>query len=455
MCGLFGVYNHKEALKLTYLGLYSLQHRGQESAGLVVSDGKNVNHIVGMGLAGDVLTMDKLCKLSGNIAIGHVRYSTTGSSLIKNAQPFLIKHNRYFLAIAHNGNLVNTIDLRYKLESSGAIFQTTTDSELVVHLIARSKKEKIEDRIIESLKQLKGAYSFLLMTEDKIIAVRDPYGFRPLALGKIGDSYVVASETCAFDISGAKYVREIEPGEMVVISKKGIRSINVFKSPRKAFCIFEYIYFARPDSNIFGQNVCLTRERLGRELARECPANADMVMPIPDSGNYAALGFAKESQIPFKMGIVRNHYIGRTFIQPLQEMRDMSVKLKLNPVKDVIKGKRLVVIEDSIVRGTTSKTRIKALREAGAKEIHMRVSCPPLRHPCFYGIDFHTKKELIAAQNSVEKIAKIIGVDSLGYLSVEGMLKAMFQPKDKFCTACFSGNYPEIIKGKVSKYNLE
>jgi amidophosphoribosyltransferase len=455
MCGLFGVYGHKDALDLTCLGLYSLQHRGQESAGIVISDGKNVGHIVGMGLAADVLRPEQLSKLSGNIAVGHVRYSTTGSSLIKNAQPFLIKHNRYFLAIAHNGNLVNTDALKYELEKCGSIFQTTTDSELVVHLIARSKKEKIEDRIIDAIKQLKGAYSFLLMTEDKIIAVRDPFGFRPLALGKIGNSYALASETCAFDITGAKYIRDIEPGEMVVISKKGLKSKQVLESKRRAHCIFEYIYFSRPDSNIFGKNVCLARERLGRELARECPANADMVLPIPDSGNYAALGYAKESQIPFKMGIVRNHYIGRTFIQPSQATRDLSVKLKLNPVRDIVKGKRIIVVEDSIVRGTTSMTRIKALRDAGAKEIHMRVSCPPLKHPCYYGIDFHTRKELIAAQNSVAKIAKIIGVDSLGYISIEGMLRAMAQDKDEFCTACFSGKYPEKVKGEVSKYNLE
>jgi len=454
-CGLFGIYGHKDAAQLAYLGLYSLQHRGQESAGIVTSDGKRVKSIMGMGLTGDVFSADKLSSLLGNIAIGHVRYSTTGSSIIENAQPFIIKHAGHMLAVAHNGNLINSKQLKGKLEAQGAIFQTSIDSELAVHLIFRSSKKTIEDRIVDALKHLHGSYSFLFMTENEIIAVRDPRGFKPLCIGKLGKSYVVASETCAFDIIQANYVREVEPGEIVIINRRGMRSIKPFQSKKPSFCIFEYIYFSRPDSNIYGKSVYVTRKNLGRQLAIEHLVDADMVTPIPDSGNYAALGYAKESGIPFEMGIMRNHYIGRTFIQPVQEIRDLSVKLKLNPVRDVIKGKKIVLVEDSIVRGTTSTTRIKALREAGAKEIHMRVSCPPIKNPCYYGIDFPTKKELIAASHSVHKIAQMIGVDSLGYLSIPGMLKAMLLPEDHFCTACFSGMYPEKLKTSFSKYDLE
>ncbi|MDD5686444.1 MAG: amidophosphoribosyltransferase [Elusimicrobia bacterium] len=455
-CGIFGIFGHKNAYELTYLGLYSLQHRGQESAGIAVLNEGKITCQKGMGLVNEVFSPGKLNFLPGSVSIGHVRYSTTGSSMIKNAQPFIVNYQQGSIAIAHNGNLVNTSKLQNKLVADGAIFQTTMDSELIVHLIARSRKNKVEDRVIDALGRIKGSYSLLFLTsENKLIAARDPHGFKPLCLGKINDSYVVASETCAFDITNAKYIRDIEPGEIVVIGKDGVKSIKPFPKASHSFCIFEYIYFARPDSNIFGGNVYLARKNLGRQLAKEWPVEADMVLSIPDSGNYAALGYSEESKIPFEMGIIRNHYVGRTFIQPFQRSRDLGVKLKLNPINEVIKGKRIIVVEDSIVRGTTSRIRMKTLREAGVKEIHMRISCPPLRYPCFYGIDFHTKEELIASSNSVNKIAKIIGVDSLCYLSLEGMLKSMPVEGTNFCAACFTGEYPVPTKEKISKYDLE
>lgn len=455
-CGLFGIYGNKNASKLTYFGIYSLQHRGQESAGIVVSDEHNFTNHKGMGLVSEIFTHERINALKGHIAIGHVRYSTTGSSTIVNAQPFLAKCSGEYIAIAHNGNLVNTCQLHKELESKGAIFQSSMDSEIIVHLIAMSKEKKFEQKLIEAIKKIKGAYSLLLLTKDKLIAVRDPLGFRPLCLGKHNSSYVVASETCALDIINAKYIREIEPGEILIIDKDGLKSITPFKNTKKhAFCIFEYIYFARPDSNIFGKNVYITRKRLGRQLAKEWPVDADIVLAIPDSGNYAALGYAEEMKIFFEMGIVRNHYIGRTFIQPFQEIRDLNVRIKLNPIKEVVRNKKIVVVEDSIVRGTTSRIRMKTLYNAGAKEIHMRISCPPLRYPCFYGIDFPTRQELVAASHSVEEIRKSIGVNSLGYLSLEGLLEAMLLPKEEFCTACFNGKYPISPKETVSKYSLE
>jgi len=455
MCGLFGIFNHKDAINLSYFGLYSLQHRGQESAGIVASNGKVVTSYKEMGLVSEALHPEKLRILSGNTTIGHVRYSTTGSSVIKNAQPFLINYLKDFISIAHNGNLTNAFKIRYELEKKGSIFQTSTDSELIVHLLTKSKRKTFEDKLIDALSHIKGAYSILILTKDKMIAVRDPHGFRPLCLGKLDSSYVFASETCAFDIIGAKNIREVEPGEIVIINKKGIKSIKPFSKVKRSFCIFELIYFARPDSNIFSSNVYMTRRILGRHLAEEKPSNADIVLAIPDSGNYAALGYAEVSGIPLELGIIRNHYIGRTFIQPSQHMRDIGVKLKLNPVVDVIKGKKIVIVEDSIVRGTTSRIRVKTLRNAGAKEIHMRVSCPPIKFPCFYGIDFPTKEELVASNYSVDEIAKLIGVDSLGYLSLEGLLKSMAISGENFCTACFTGKYPEPIKDKISKYDLE
>jgi amidophosphoribosyltransferase len=454
-CGIFGIFGHADAARLTYLGLYALQHRGQESAGIVVSDGKQMAAHRGMGLVADVFTHEVLEKLSGHLAIGHVRYSTTGSSIIKNAQPFFVKYSQGSIAIAHNGNLVNTLRLRNELEKSGSIFQSTMDSEVVIHLIARSKEADLEKRLIDSLTRIEGAYSFVLLTEDKLIAIRDPRGFRPLCLGKLDDAYCIASETCALDLIQAEYLRDIEPGEVLFVDKNGLHSVRPFSGVKHSFCIFEFIYFARPDSKIFGKSVYLTRKKLGIQLARECPTGADLVMPIPDSGNYAALGYAEQSGIPFEMGIVRNHYVGRTFIEPSQYVRDLGVKVKLNPVREVLKGKRIVIVEDSIVRGTTSRTRIRTFRDAGAKEIHMRVSCPPHRFPCFYGIDFPTGRELIASSHTLKEIKDYIGLDSINYLSEEGMLKSMYLDKEEFCLACFNGNYPIPVEEEISKHRLE
>ena len=455
MCGIFGVTNHKDAARLTYLGLYALQHRGEESAGIVVYDEKRVKSHQGMGLVGDVFNEDIIESLGSGVGIGHVRYSTTGSSHEKNIQPFLVCHKKANLAIAHNGNLTNAKTLRDGLEKNGAIFQSSMDSEIVTHLIVQNGNNNLKGCVVEALKKLEGAYSIILMIDDLLIGARDPFGFRPLCLGKLDGSYVMASETCALDLIRAEYIRDIEPGEVVFIKKDRIESVKPFSEKRHALCIFEYIYFARPDSNIFGRNVYITRKRLGKQLAFELPIDCDMVMPIPDSGNYAALGFAEESKIPFDIGMIRNHYIGRTFIQPAQFIRDFRVKVKLNPIRATLKNKRIVVIEDSIVRGTTSKIRVKTLREAGAREVHMRVSCPPLRFPCFYGIDFPTKKELIADKHSVNWIRDFINLDSLGYLSLEGMLKSMLLPKGEFCTACFSGEYPIKQGGRMSKRIFE
>jgi amidophosphoribosyltransferase len=454
-CGIFGIWGHPEASYLTFLGLYSLQHRGQESAGIVCAENGEPKSHKGMGLVAEVFNEEIIKALSGTAAIGHVRYSTTGSSLLKNAQPFLAQHSGGFLAIAHNGNLVNARDLKIKLEAKGSIFQSTMDSEIFVHLMARSKKRGYMEKTIQALAQVKGAYSIVILTENSLIAARDPHGFRPLCLGEINGSHVIASETCALDLVQAHYLRDVQPGEIILINREGLHSEQPFPKVKPAFCIFEYIYFARPDSNIFGENVYLIRKKIGARLAEESPAEADLVMPIPDSGNYAALGFAERLGLPFEMGMIRNHYVGRTFIQPSASIRDFGVKVKLNPVKDLLKGKRVVVIEDSIVRGTTSRTRIRNLREAGAKEVHMRVSCPPHRFPCHYGIDFPTKEELIASAHSVEEIRKFIGLDSLAYLSLEGMVGAMPQPKDNFCLACFNGDYSVPIPTQADKFVLE
>lgn len=441
-CGIFGIFGHEDAAQITYLGLYALQHRGQESAGIVVSDGKQLIGSRKMGLVSEVFNEKNLKQLPGKTAIGHVRYSTTGCSEIKNTQPFQVNYSRGSLAIAHNGNLVNTSELRHRLEKAGSIFQSTMDSEIIVHLLAKSQNTTFEDALVESLLQLKGAYSMLLLTQDQLIAIRDTHGFRPLCLGKLEGAYVFASETCALDLIQAEYIRDVEPGEIIIIDKKGLHSLKPFPLNKPSFCIFEFIYFARPDSHVFGESVYLTRKRLGRELALEQPVECDLVIPMPDSGNCAALGFAEASEIPFEMAIIRNHYVGRTFIQPSQKSRDLGVKVKLNPVREVIKDKRIVVIEDSIVRGTTSRIRMKNLREAGAKEVHMRVSCPPHRYPCYYGIDFPTRDELIASSHTVEEISKFIGLDTLGYLSLAGMIKAMPFPKEQFCLSCFEGEYP-------------
>ena len=455
MCGIFGVLGHKDAARLTYLGLYALQHRGEESAGIFAYNGRKVTHHKGTGLVREVFDEKSIKSLRGDLAIGHVRYSTTGSSHTSNVQPFLAKHKRGHIAIAHNGNLTNALELRRAMEEKGAIFQSTMDSEVIVHLLARSEKKDYKDSIIWALSKLEGAYSLVMMLDDKLLGARDPRGWRPLCLGRLDGAYVLASETCALDLIDASYIRDIEPGEVVFIGREGLKSIKPFQKCRHSLCIFEYVYFARPDSNIFGKNVYMTRKRLGEQLARECPVKGDLVMPIPDSGNYAALGFAKESGLPYETGIIRNHYIGRTFIQPSQPLRDFRVKVKLNPIKDVLKGKRIVIVEDSIVRGTTSRSRIKTLWDAGAKEVHMRISCPPIKFPCFYGIDFPTKRELIASNKEIEKVRSFIGLDSLKYLSLEGMLKAMLLPKKEFCTACFNGEYPVRPAKRLSKNILE
>jgi amidophosphoribosyltransferase len=455
MCGIFGISNHKDAAKLTYLGLYALQHRGEESAGIVTRNCKKLLNHKGLGLVGDIFKENILKSLKGNIAVGHVRYSTTGSTTTKNIQPFYIKHKKDHLAIAHNGNLINTTELHEKLEKNGAIFQTTMDSEVIAHLFTHTNEKDHKKLVINMLSQLKGAYSLVMLLNDVLIGARDPFGWRPLCIGKLDGSYVLASETCALDLIQAEYVRDVEPGEIVFITKKGLESIKPKKEHKKAYCIFEYIYFSRPDSNIFGHNVYLTRKELGRQLAKEHPVDCDLVMSIPDSGSYAAVGYAAAVKKPCEVGMIRNHYVGRTFIQPSQFIRDFKVKVKLNPIKAVLKGKKIVVIEDSIVRGTTSKARIKALRDAGAKEIHMRVTCPPLKYPCFFGIDFPTKKELIASNKTIEEITKYLGLDSLKYISLEGMLKSMQQADKDFCTACFNGNYPVKLPKKLSKYTLE
>lgn len=442
MCGIFGVYGHPEAARLTYLGIYSLQHRGEEGAGIVSFDAKRARCHKGMGLVGDIFNEAAIKSLKGQIAIGHNRYSTTGSSSLVNVQPFLFNHKNTPIAISHNGNFTNTAQLRSMLEKDGAIFQTSTDSEILAHLLTRSKEADYKQALIWSLQNIKGTYSLVLLIGDLLVAARDPYGNRPLCLGELAGAYVLASETCALDLIQARFIRDIEPGEVVFISKSGLEAVKPFAPAMPACCIFEYIYFSRPDSNIFGYNVYQARKKLGEQLAREHPVSADLVMPVPDSGTLAALGFAQASGIAFEQGLVRNHYIGRTFIQPTQYLRDFRVKVKLNPVGGVLKDKRIAVIEDSIVRGTTSRARVKTLRQAGAKEIHMRISCPPLRFPCYYGVDFPTKKELVASKHSVDWIREFIGLDSLEYISLQGMLDSMPLAGENFCTACFSGKYP-------------
>jgi amidophosphoribosyltransferase len=442
-CGICGIYGHQDAAKLTYFGLYALQHRGQESAGIAAGNGRRMALHKNMGLVPEVFTENNLQHLSGHLAMGHVRYSTTGESSIINTQPFMVTHKGVQLAVAHNGNLVNSIDLRKHLEAKGSIFQTTMDSEIVVHLMARTLDMGLAKAIKESFACIRGAYSLLLMTPDTLIAVRDPNGFRPLCLGKLANgAYVVASETCALDLITAEYVRDVEPGEVLIINEKGIESIFPWSPRRKSYCIFEQVYFARPDSDIFGTNVYATRKRMGEILARETPIDADFVMPFPDSGNYAAIGYSQASGIPLEMGMIRNHYVGRTFIQPSQAMRDFSVRVKLNPVRALLKGKRVIIVEDSIIRGTTGKSRVRALRDVGAREIHMLVSCPPTINACYYGIDFPSETQLIAARKSLNEIRDHMGLDSLAYLSLEGLVEATGLPHENFCLACFDGNYP-------------
>lgn len=454
-CGIFGIYGHPEAANITYLGLYALQHRGQESAGIVASDGERLNFHKGMGRVGDVFNTNVLSRLAGSAAIGHVRYSTTGDSHVKNAQPFVVEYSRGSIAVAHNGNLVNAAFLRDKFEAHGAIFQSSMDTEIIVHLIASCYENTIADRITYALKEIKGSYSLLFITEDMMIAARDPYGFRPLSLGRHkGGAYVVASETCAFDLIEAEFVRDIEPGEVLVIDGRA-EPVSFFPFGRNAVepkpCVFEFIYFARPDSAVFGANVYDVRKKLGERLALEHPVDADVVIPVPDSGVPAAIGFARASGIPFEMAIVRNHYVGRTFIEPKDSIRHFGVKIKLNAIRDVLRGKRVVVVDDSIVRGTTSRKIIRMVREAGAAEVHMRISSPPTVSTCHYGIDTPRANELIASAKSVSEINAFITSDTLGYLSVDGLYGAVADAGGSFCDACFTKKYPvEVFKEKVA-----
>jgi len=446
-CGVFGVFGHPEAANLTYLGLYALQHRGQESAGIVASTGNDLNLHRAMGEVEEIFQPGVLSKLKGSSSIGHTRYSTAGDKALLNAQPIMIDCNKGKVAVAHNGNLTNAGEWRRKLEHRGSIFQTNSDTEVIVHLIARSQARNFPAALGDALNQLEGAYSLLVLTAEELYAVRDPRGFRPLALGKLtapdgSEAWAVASETCAFDLMNAQYVREVEPGEMLRISKAGLEPIHFSPPKPHQFCIFEHVYFSRPDSTVFGRSVNESRERLGRLLAREHPAEADMIVPIPDSGVPAAIGFSLESGIPFRMGLIRNHYIGRTFIEPSQAIRNFGVKLKLNPVRNLIAGKRVVLVDDSIVRGTTSRKLVRMVREAGAKEVHMRISCPPTISPCYYGVDTPTREELIASSNTPEEICKYLGADSLGYLSLRGLRQAVNDTAGDFCTSCYTGVYP-------------
>jgi amidophosphoribosyltransferase len=465
-CGVFGVFGHPEAANLTYLGLYALQHRGQESAGIVSSTGQDLYMHKAMGEVEEIFQPRVLAKLPGSSAIGHTRYSTAGDKALLNVQPIMIDCNKGKMAVAHNGNLTNATEWRRKLEHRGSIFQTNSDTEVIVHLVARSQARNLSGALGDALNQVEGAYSLVVLTADELYAVRDPRGFRPLALGKIeghdGEiSWMVASETCAFDLLNAQYLRDIEPGEMLRISRSGLESIHFSPPKPHQYCIFEHVYFSRPDSTVFGRSVNESREMLGRLLAREHPVEADMIVPIPDSGVPAAIGFALESKIPFRMGLIRNHYIGRTFIEPSQAIRNFGVKLKLNPVRNLIAGKRVVLIDDSIVRGTTSRKLVRMVREAGAKEVHMRISCPPTISPCYYGVDTPTKEELIASSNTPEEIRKYLGADSLGYLSLRGLRQAVNDTEGKFCTSCYTGVYPtdlvqlEVRENGVAKSKEE
>lgn len=455
-CGLIGIYGHPEAARMAYFGLFALQHRGQESAGIVTWDGEKLREQRGMGLVADVFQERHLgLELKGEVAIGHIRYSTTGASLLRNAQPFMVYFRNLHMAIGHNGNFINTVELRRSLEEKGSLFQTSMDSEIFIHLVAKHYNgATIEEAITKASSKVKGAYCILIQANNKLIGIRDPWGFRPLVLGWTGNTYVLASETCALDLLEAEYTREVQPGEMVVIEDNILTSYYIQKPKPRRACIFELIYFARPDSVVFNENVYERRKDMGRMMAREAPVDADFCMPFPDSGVYAAVGYAQESGLPYENAMIRNHYVGRTFIQPSQNMRDFGVRVKLNPVKEMIKDKKIVIIEDSIVRGTTIRSRVKKLRELGAKEIHLRVSCPPIRYPCYYGIDFSSKGELIAASHSVQEIARYIELDSLHYLSLPGLMKAV-EDQNGYCLACFQGDYPVLPGGEYGKMSLE
>ena len=445
-CGVFAVYGHPEAAKLTYLGLYALQHRGQESAGIAVSDGEQLTLKKDMGHVDEVFPAEVIKDLPGQMAIGHTRYSTAGDTDLKNAQPLMVSCNKGQVALAHNGNLVNASSIRRELEGRGDIFQTTSDSEVILHFFARSRQSGIPEALAEALDKVVGAYSLVVLLKDCVMGIRDPRGFRPLSLGRLDGAYVLASETCAFDLINATYLRDVEPGEMVILDRRGVTSLRFAPPAQPAQCIFEHVYFSRPDSIVFGRSVQISREMLGRLLAREHPVEADVIVPVPDSGVPAATGFAEESGIPMKIALIRNHYVGRTFIEPSQAIRDFGVKLKLNPVRSLLEGKRVVLVDDSIVRGTTSRKIVRIVREAGAREVHMRISCPPTVSPCFYGIDTPTKKELIAATHTVEEIRQYLGADTLGYLSLEGMRRAVGDTQGRFCLACYTSNYPTAVQ---------
>jgi amidophosphoribosyltransferase len=454
-CGVFGIFGHPEAANMTYLGLYALQHRGQESAGIAATDGTHVRVSREMGYVADAFDGETLSHLPGTAAIGHVRYSTAGESKLSNAQPILIDCNHGQIALCHNGNLVNARELRDDLVRQGSIFQSSSDTEVILHLYARSKAPSVEDAIVESVKQVQGAFSLALLTRDRLVAVRDPHGFRPLALGRLGDAVVVASETCAMDLIGATYVRDVEPGEVLVVSAQGMRSIRPFPPAPLAHCIFEHVYFARPDSYVFGTSVNEVRTNLGRNLAREQPVDADVIVPVPDSGVCAAVGYADESGVPLRMGLIRNHYVGRTFIQPQQSIRHFGVKVKLNPVRSILEGKRVVLVDDSIVRGTTSRKIVKMVRAAGAKEVHVRISCPPTISPCFYGVDTPSKSDLIAATHTLDEITKFLDADSVGYLSMEGLLSTVGSIRGSYCSSCYTGVYPvEFPRDEASYLQL-
>ena len=447
-CGVVAVFGHPEASKMAYLGLYALQHRGQESAGICTSDGRAIHSKKAMGHVADIFTRSVLTELPGQLAIGHTRYSTAGDTVLLNAQPFSVACNKGRIAVAHNGNLTNAAELRRDLEEEGSIFQANSDTEVVLHLVARSRERTLAGALREALLQMEGAFSLVFLAEDRIIVARDPNGFRPLAMGQMEFSggrvcYVFASETCAFDLIGASYMDEVEPGEMVIVGPEGVTRERYAPERQAAQCVFEHVYFSRPDSIVFGRPVQQSRELLGRQLACECPADADIVVPVPDSGVAAALGFASESGLPFRHALIRNHYVGRTFIEPSQAIRDFGVKLKLNPVRYLLEGKRVVLVDDSIVRGTTSRKIVRMVRQAGAREIHFRISCPPTVSPCFYGVDTPTRRELIAANNSVEEIRRFIGADTLGYLSLSGLRRAVGdEERHDYCYACYTGDYP-------------
>jgi amidophosphoribosyltransferase len=440
-CGLFGIWNHPEAANVTYLGLYALQHRGQESAGIAATDGVNFHTEKAMGWVADVFSPERLRRLPGHRAIGHVRYSTAGASKLRNAQPITANTARGPIAIAHNGNLINAEALRREMEREGAIFQSSSDTEVILHLLARAPAGPLEDQLKQALGRVTGAYTLLMLTPDAIYAIRDPNGFRPLVLGRAGDAWIVASETCALDLIEARYERDVEPGEVVRISDAGVHTFRAFPPAERLQCVFEYVYFARPDSVLWGRNVHTVRKALGRELAREHPVEADVVIPVPDSGTSAALGYSEESGIRYEMGLIRNHYVGRTFIEPKQGIRHFGVKVKLNPMREMLEGRRVVVVDDSIVRGTTSRKIVKMIRGAGATEVHMRISSPPIQWPCYYGIDTPTRKELIGASHHIDEIRRYLAADTLGYLSLEGMLKATGSDPANFCHACFTGGY--------------